>query len=165
MTTITKLIAGTVVGAGVIAGLRYFTNIERAQAQLQIVPNMYVHKLSLEGLVLRIDALLKNPTNATFTLKYPFIEITHKKILVGSSQVVNKDIRIPAFGQVLIQGMMVSIPVIGFVSVVFDLVTSLSNREPVILNVGVITTVDLGWTQVAYEHRQDITLKSKRKAK
>jgi len=159
MNTLIKIITGTVAGAGVIAVVRYFSNIERAQAELQIVPNMYVHKISLEGLVLRIDALLKNPTNASFTLKYPFIEITHKNTLVGSSQVVNKDIRIPEFGQVLIQGMMVSIPVIGFVSVVFDLITSLNNHEPVILNVGVITTVDLGWTQVAYEHRQDITLK------
>ena len=159
MNTLIKIIAGTIAGAGVIAGVRYFSNIQRAQAELQIVPNMYVHKISLEGLVLRVDALLKNPTNASFTLKYPFIEITHKNTLVGSSQVVNKDIHIPAFGQVLIQGMMVSIPVIGFVSVVFDLITSLNNHEPVILNVGVITTVDLGWTQVAYEHRQDVTLK------
>src|ERR1700678_746553 len=120
MNTLIKIIAGTLAGAGVIAGVRYFSNIERAQAELQIVPNMYVHKISLEGLVLRIDALLKNPTNASFTLKYPFIEITHKATLVGSSQVVDKNIKIPAFGQVLIQGMMVSIPVIGFVSVVFD---------------------------------------------
>ena len=159
MNTIVKLIAGTVAGAGVVAGVRYFTNIKRAQAELQIVPNLYVHSITLEGLVLRIDALLKNPTNASFTLKYPFIEITHKNTLIGSSQVVNKNIKIPAFGQVLIQGMMVSIPVLGFVTVVYDLITAINNNEPVILNVGVITTVDLGWTQVAYDHRQDVTLK------
>ena len=159
MNTIAKLIAGTVAGAGVIVGVRYFSNIKRAQAELQIVPNMYVHKISLDGLVLRIDALLKNPTNASFTLKYPFIEITHGNTLIGSSQVVDKNIKIPSFGQVLIQGMMVNIPVIGFATIIYDLITSLNNHEPVILNVGVITTVDLGWTQVAYEHRQDVTLK------
>ena len=159
MSAIIKIVAGTVIGAGVIAGITYVRGITRAQAQLQIVPSIYLHKISLEGLVIRVDALLKNPSGASFKIKYPFIEIMHSGKLIGSSQVVNKDITIPSYGQVMIKDMMVTIPTLNFFSIISDLLLSINNNEPVVLNVGVITTVDLGWTQTAYEHRQDLTLK------
>ena len=159
MSATNKIIAGTVIGAGVIAAIAYFKNINRAQAQLQIVPNASIYQLSLEGLTIKVDALLKNPTGASFKLKYPFIELTHKNVLVGSSQVINKDIKIPAYGQVLIQDMMVKIPVLSFFSVVYDMVKALHNKQSIVFTVAIITTVDLGWTQVAYEHKQDLTLK------
>ncbi len=156
---LTKIIAGTVIGAGAIAGIAYLRNIKRAQVQLQVIPNANIHKLSLEGLTIKVDALLKNPTGASFKIKYPFIEITHKGVLAGSSQVVNKDIKIPAYGQVLIQGMMVKIPVLSFFSVMYDVVKSLLNNKAIVFTVGVITTIDLGFSQLPYEHKQDLTLK------
>ncbi len=159
MSVTNKLIAGTVLGAGAIAAIAYFRNISRAQAQLEVVPNASIHQLSLEGLTVRVDALLKNPTGASFKLKYPFIELTHKNVLVGSSQVVNKDIKIPAYGQILIQGMMIRVPVLSFFSVAYDLAKSLSNHQSIVFTVSVITTLDLGWTQTAYEHKQELTLR------
>ena len=159
MSATNKIIAGTVIGAGAIAAIAYFKNINRAQAQLQIIPNASIYKLSMEGLVVKVDALLKNPTGASFKLKYPFIELTHKNVLVGSSQVINKDIKIPPYGQVLIQNMMVKIPVLSFFSVVYDLIKSLMNKQSIAFTVAVITTVDLGWSQVAYEHKQDLIIK------
>ncbi|MFI5195717.1 MAG: hypothetical protein ACHQD8_01385 [Chitinophagales bacterium] len=159
MNAITKIIAGTAVGAGLIGAFTYVRGLTRAQAELQIVPSIYLHKVSLEGLIIRVDALLKNPTRANFKIKYPLIEIMHAEKLVGSSQMVDKDIHIPSFGQVMIQDMMVTIPVLNLFSVASDLMLSINNHEPVVLNVGVITTLDLGWTQTAYVHRQDITLK------
>ncbi len=159
MSAITKIVAGTVIGAGVIAGINYVRGITRAQAQLQIVPSIYLHKISLEGLVIRVDALLKNPTKASFKIKYPFIEIMHSGKLIGSSESVNKNISIPSYGQVMIKDIMITIPTLNFFSIISDLLLSINNNEPVVLNVGVITTVDLGWTQTAYEHRQDLTLK------
>lgn len=157
--SITKVIAGTVIGAGAIVGIAYFRNLKRAQAQLQVIPNANIHKVSLDGLTIRVDALLKNPTGAGFKIKYPFIEISHKNMLVGSSQVVNKDIKIPAFGQVLIQDMMVKIPVLSFFSAMYDVVKSLLNNKAIVFTVGVITTIDLGFSQLPYEHKQDLTLK------
>ncbi len=159
MSLTNKIIAGSVIGIGAIGLVAYFKRINRAQAQLQVIPNASIFQLSLDGLTVKVDALLKNPTGASFKIKYPFIELTHKDMLVGSSQVVNKDIKIPAYGQVLIQDMMVKIPVLSFFSVVYDMVKSLMNNKSIVFTVGVITTVDLGWTQVAYEHKQDLTVK------
>jgi hypothetical protein len=159
MSLTNKVIAGTVIGVGTIAAIAYYNRISRAQVQLQVIPNASIYQLSLDGLTIKVDALLKNPTGASFRIKYPFIELTHKNVLVGSSQVINKDIKIPAYGQVLIQDMMVKIPVLSFFSVVYDLVKSLMNKQSIVFTVGVITTVDLGWTQAAYEHKQDLTIK------
>ncbi len=159
MSLTNKVIVGTVIGAGTIALIAYYNRISRAQVQLQVIPNASIYQLSLEGLTIKVDALLKNPTGASFKIKYPFIELTHKNVLVGSSQVINKDIKIPAYGQVLIKDMMVKIPVLSFFSVVYDMVKALTNKQSIVFTVGVITTVDLGWTQVAYEHKQDLTIK------
>ena len=159
MSATNKAIAGTVIGAGVIAAIAYFKNINRAQEQLQVILNASIYQLSLEGLTVKVDALLKNPTGASFKLKYPFIELTHKNVLVGSSQVINKDIKIPAYGQVLIQDMMIKIPVLSFFSVAYDMIKALMNKEPIVFTVAVITTLNLGWTQKAYEHKQELTLR------
>jgi hypothetical protein len=157
--SIAKVITGTAIGAGLLAVIAYFKNINRAQAQLEVVPVVNIHQLSLEGLTVRVDALLKNPTGGSFKIKYPFIKLTHKDVLLGSSQAVNKDIKIPAFGQVMIKDMMVKIPVLSFFSVGYDIIKALMNKQPVTLTISVITTADLGWTQVAIEHKQDMALK------
>jgi hypothetical protein len=137
----------------------YFKNIDRAQAELEVVPTINIHKLGLDGLTVRVDALLKNPTGASFKIKYPFIKLTHKDVLLGSSQSVDKDIQIPAFGQVMIKNIMVNVPPISFFSVSYDIIKALMNKQPIVLAISVTTTAYLGLTQVAIEHKQDMTLK------
>lgn len=159
MNTTDKILAGSAIGIAAIATIAYVSRISRAQVQLQVIPNASIYKIGLDGMTIKVNALLKNPTGASFKLKYPFIELTHKNVLVGSSQVVNKDIRIPKYGQVLIKDMMVNIPVLSFFSVVYDMIKALMNKQPITFTVGVITTVDLGWSQVAYEHKQELVVK------
>ncbi|MBL7692260.1 MAG: hypothetical protein JNM41_11750 [Flavipsychrobacter sp.] len=159
MSTANKILAGTVIGAGAIAAIAYLKNIKRAQAQLEIIPVINIHQISLEGLTVRVDALLKNPTGASFKIKYPFVKLNHKDALLGSSQAVNKDIKIPAFGQVMIKDIMIKVPVLSFFSVGYDIIKALMNKQPITLTISVITTADLGVTQVAIEHKQDMTLK------
>jgi hypothetical protein len=154
-----KIIAGAILGAGTLAVIAYFNNIVRAQGSLQVIPNGSIYKLGLDGLTIRVDALLKNPTGAGFKIKYPFIKVAHKEVIVGSSQSIDKDITIPAYGQVMIQGMMVKIPALNFFTVGYDVVKSLLQHNPITFTIEVVTTVDLGWKQIAYEHKQELTLK------
>lgn len=159
MSTANKILAGTVLGAGTLAAIAYLRNIKRAQAQLEIIPVINIHQLSLEGLTIRVDALLKNPTGASFKIKYPFVKLNHKDALLGSSQAVNKDIKIPAFGQVMIKDIMIKVPVLSFFSVGYDIIKALMNKQQVTVSISVITTADLGVSQIAIEHKQDMTLK------
>lgn len=159
MATLNKVILGTAIGAGVVALIRYFANMNRASVQLEVIPNAAIHSLSWTGLTIRVNAILKNPTAASFKVKFPYIKILHKDVILGSSQVVDKDISIPAYGQVVIDSMMIEIPTLSFLSVAYTIIKALNNKEPVALVVQTITTIDLGWSKIPFEHKQEITLK------
>src|SRR5215212_2749698 len=94
-----KVLTGTLIGAGVIAGYSYYLKMTKTKAELQVVPDASIHQVNWNGITIRLDLLLKSPTKGSFSMKFPFIKLTYKDSLVGSSQVVNQDIKIPAFGQ------------------------------------------------------------------
>ncbi|QHS60823.1 hypothetical protein [Chitinophaga agri] len=157
--TTSKFLAGAFIIGGAVAGGSYLYNMRRASVQLEIIPKAYVHSLSWTALTLRIDALLKNPTRASFKVKFPYIRITYEGSLLGSSQVVDKDIQIPSFGQVVIDSMMVELPVISIASGAYSIIKALFDKKPVKLSATVITTIDLGWSRIPYNSSTDITLK------
>ncbi len=102
MSLVTKILAGTVISAGAIAGWSYVKNLKKAQAELEVVPKASIYQLSWDGLTIKVDVLLKNPTKGSFSVKFPFVKLLYKDATIGSSQVVNKEIKIPQFGEVLI---------------------------------------------------------------
>lgn len=157
--TANKLLAGAVVIGGVIAGGSYFYNMRRASVQLEVIPKAYIHSLSLTALTIRVDALLKNPTRASFKVKFPYIRVTYSGSLLGSSQVIDKDIQIPSFGQVVIDSMMVELPVLSIASNAYSIVKSLLDKKPVKLEATVITTIDLGWSRIPYSSPAEFNLK------
>lgn len=154
-----KIFTGAVIIGGAIAGGSYFYNMRRASVQLEVIPKAYLHSSSWTTLVIRVDALLKNPTRASFKVKFPYIRITYGDSLIGSSQVINKDIQVPAYGQVVIDSMMVEVPVMSIVSSVYGIVKALYNKESVKLKAEVITTIDLLWSRIPYSSNTDIVLK------
>lgn len=154
-----KFIVGATIIGGAIAGGSYFYNMRRASVQLEVIPKAYLHSMSWSALTIRVDALLKNPTRASFKVKFPYIRITYGDSLLGSSQIIDKDIRIPAYGQIVIDSMMVEIPVISILSGAYAIVKSLYAKESVKLKTQVITTINLGWSRIPYDSATDIVLK------
>lgn len=154
-----KILAGVVIVGGAIAGGSYFFNMRRASVQLEVIPKAYIHSLSWSALKIRVDALLKNPTRASFRVKFPYIRFTYGDTLLGSSQVIDKDITIPAYGQVVIDGMMVELPVLSLLSGAYNVIKALHEKKPVTLKATVITTINLGWSRVPYDSSTDIVLK------
>lgn len=159
MSLLTKIIAGTALGAGAIAGWSYVNNLKRTVAELEVIPKVSLYQLSLDGLTIKVDVLLKNPTKGSFSVKFPFVKILYKDTTIGSSQVIDKDIRIPPYGEAMIDKIMVRIPVTGMFSTVYSLVKSLNSKEPVKLVLKTISTIDLGWSKVPYENNTEVTLK------
>src|SRR5437868_13498294 len=126
MSTLTKILATTVIGAGAIAGWSYLKNLKTAGAELEIVPKATIHSLSWNGLTIRLDVLLKNPTNGSFSLIAPFIKLLYKDTTIGSSTPVNKEFKLPAHGELMIDKIMVQIPMSKVFSVVFTLIKALT---------------------------------------
>lgn len=154
-----KILTGTLIGAGVIAAVGYVKKLKKTQAELEIIPTANLYQLTWNAIIVRADVLLKNPTKGTFSIKFPFVKLISGGTTLGSSQAVNKDIKIPAYGEVVISQILVTIPVSSFFSVASDVLKNLQNKKPVKLTVKVMTTVDLGWTQLPYESSNEITLK------
>jgi hypothetical protein len=159
MSAVSKILTGTLVGVGVIAVVGYVKKMKKTQNELEIIPTANIHEITWNAIVVRVDVLLKNPTKGTFAIKFPFVKLISNGTTVGSSQAVSKDVKIPAYGEVVISKLLVTIPITSFFSVASEVLKSLQNKKPVKLTVKIMTTVNLGWTELPYETSNEITLK------
>lgn len=154
-----KVLTGTLIGAGLIAGYGYYLKMKRTQAELEIIPDARLHEVSWDGLTIRIDLLLKNPTKGSFSIKFPFVKLTYKGTLVGSSEVVNKDIQIPAYGQAKIEKIMVNLPILSIFTVSSSILKAIQNNEQVKITATLMTTIDLGISKLPFEESHEVILK------
>lgn len=154
-----KILIGAGIGGGLIAGVSYLLRLRRTSVELETDTTVLVHKLDLKGITLRVDATLKNPTKTGLKIKFPFVKLVHKDTMIGSSQVINKDIEIPSFGEARVEQIMIRIPLSGIFSIGAALIKSLQSGEAVKLMVKIITTIDLGWKQLPYEKKDEVTLR------
>jgi hypothetical protein len=158
METWKKITVGTLVSGAVIGTTVYVLRLTKMNAELETIPMVKIHKLDFSGLTLRVDVQLKNPTRTPFKIKFPFIKLVYKGTTVGSSQVLDKDIQIPAFGEAVINQIMIKVPLMNIFSLSGGLIRALQNKEGVKLDVKTLSTIDLGWKKVPYSKVDTITL-------
>lgn len=158
METWKKITLGTVIGGAIIGGTVYVIRLNSMSAELETVAMVKIHKLDLTGLTLRVDVQLKNPTRTPFKIKFPFIKLVYKSTTIGSSQVIDKDISIPAFGEAVINQIMIRIPLMSIFSFSGGLIQAVQNKEAVKLDVNTLTIIDLGWKKMPYSKSDTITL-------
>lgn len=154
-----KILIGAGIGGGLIAGATYLLGLRRTSVELETVPTVMVHKIDLKGITLRVDVKLKNPTKTELKIKFPFVKLIYKDSTIGSSDVINKDVTIPSFGEAVASNIMIQVPLLGIFSLAGGMVKALQNGESVKINVKTISTIDLGVKTVPYEKEQEITIK------
>jgi len=159
MSLANKILATTVVGGGLIAGYSYYLKMQRTQAELEVIPDAKIHQVNWDGITIKIDLLMKNPTKGSFSIKFPFVKLTYKDNVVGSSQVVNKDIKIPAFGEAKVEKILVNIPILSIFSVSSSILKAVQKNEPLTIKATLITTIDLGLVKIPFEESHEVTLK------
>src|SRR5215210_5031271 len=151
MSLANKILATSIVGGGLIAGYSYYLKMQRTQAELEVIPDAKLHRVDWDGITIRIDLLMKNPTKGSFSIKFPFVKLTYKDSLVGSSQVVNKDIKIPAYGEAKIEKILVNIPILSIFSVSSSILKAIQNNEQLTIRTTLTTTIDLGFSKIPFE--------------
>ncbi len=154
MNNLTKILIGT----GVVITGGYLLKMGRTSANIETEIKAKIHSLKLSGISVRVDAKLKNPTDGTLKLKYPFVKLSYKDATIGSSQVVNQNITIPSFGEANIEGIMINIPLTGIFSVAMDLLQSLKTGNGVKVTIKVITTIYTTFSTIPYEYEMEQTL-------
>lgn len=173
MNRLKKILIGTTIGAGVIGLVSYLSKLKRTGAELESVVKANIHSLKFDGLTTRIDVKLKNPTDSSLKLKFPFVKVIYKqrvkengkeKVIekvIGTSKVINKDIAIPKHGEANITGIMITIPTTELLSLAGGVLNLLNKKQAVPITVKTITTIDLGWKKIPYTKSDDMTLKPK----
>lgn len=156
MNNLTKILIGT----GVVLTGGYLFRMNRTSANLEVEVNSQLLSLKISGLTVRINAKIKNPTDGTLKIKYPFLKLIYKGETLGSSQAIDKDITIPKFGEVNIEGVIINIPLTGIFSIAMDLLKSLKTSEGVKVSVKVITTIYTTFSTLPYEMEIEQTLKA-----
>lgn len=158
MVSIKKILLGLGIGGGAVAGGMYLWRLNKTSVNLEVVPTVKLHKLDLQGLVLRVDVQLKNPTRTSLKLKFPFIKLLIKGNSIGSSQAVNQDIAIPAFGEAKFEAIMIRIPMISLLSTAKNLLQAIQQGDAFKIGVTTMTTIDLGIRTVPYDKTDEVQL-------
>jgi hypothetical protein len=161
MPTWGKIFLGTTLVAGIGGAVAYALRLKRTGTQLESVAAAKIHSIKLDGLTIRIDVQLKNPSSTSLKIKFPFVKILFQDKVIGTSKVINKDITIPAYGEAKIDGIMITVPLTGLASIGGGLYNLLVKKQPAKIFVKTITTIDLGWQKFPYEKTDDNTLKPK----
>ena len=156
MNNLTKILLGT----GVVLTGGYLLKMSRTSANIETEIKAKIHSLKLSGIMIRVDAKLKNPTDGTLKIKYPFVKLSFQNSTIGSSQVVNQNITIPSFGEANIEGVMINIPLTGIFSVAMDLLKSLKTGTGVKVMIKVVTTIYTTFSTIPYEYEVEQTLKA-----
>ncbi len=158
MASIKKILLGLGIGGGAVAGGMYLWRLNKTSVNLEVVPMVKLHKLDLQGLVLRVDVQLKNPTRMSLKLKFPFIKLLIKGSIIGSSQAVNQDIAIPAFGEAKFEAIMIRVPMFSLLSTAKGLLQAIQQGDIFKIGVTTMTTIDLGIKKVPYEKTDEVQL-------
>ncbi len=158
MASIRKILLGLGIGGGLAAGGVYLWRLKNTSVSLEVVPTVTLHKVDLQGIILRVDVQLKNPTRTGLKLKFPFIKLLLKSESIGSSQAVNKDIALPAFGEAKFEGIMIRIPMLSLLSTANSLLQAVQQGSAFKIGVTTMTTIDLGWRKVPYEKTDEVQL-------
>lgn len=165
--SLSKIFTGGLIVSGLVAGWLFIKRMTRLKLNLEAIPNATLYKASFSGVTIKVDVVIKNPSNGSLIIKFPFVKLIYKSSIIGSSQVVNKDIKILPYSEVLIERIMITLPLLSTLSVGYALVKTLidrkknaSNPEPVKIGVMVITTAMVSGVQLPFSETYDIPIVS-----
>lgn len=156
---VTKLLIGLGLGAGAYAGFNYFRKMNATNKYLEIIPTAQLHKVNLLGVYIRMDIRFKNPDGGTFKIKYPHIRISYKGQSIGSSQVIDKEISIPAYGEAVVNGIMIEIPITNILTTGYQIYKDIIGNKPVTLEALTHTNIIVGFQSVPYDKVSEFTIK------
>lgn len=157
----TKIFLGTTVGAGLIWLAAYLSGKKKTGDKLDTETKVNVHSVKLNGLTLRIDVILKNPTEGTLTIRQPYVRVLFDKKLIGTSTIKNTLIDIPGYGVKALDAIYLTIPATGLLTLGDGLFKVLLKKQPAKITAITISSVKLGGKFVPYEKAELYNIKPK----
>jgi hypothetical protein len=158
-----KIIIGTTIGAGILLALKYLSGLKKTGDKLDTVTTVHLQPIKPNGLsfTLRIDVLLKNPTEGTLTIKQPYVKVLYGTKEIGTSQIVNKEIEIPAYSPKALDPIFLTVPASGLLTLGDGLFKVLIKKQPAQITTLTMTSIKVGGSFNEYTKTDVTTLNQK----
>jgi hypothetical protein len=157
-----KLLAGTVAGGAAIGFYAYYRSLRRLQKNMEVVIKAAVQSVKTEGITIKIDALIKNPTDGEIRMRFPHIRLKFNGETAGSSQVINRDIFFKAYSESKIENILIFIPAYGLAVAAVKAVKDVKEKKAVTITIETSSTIYAGPSKIPYTDSQDITIRLKK---
>ncbi len=143
--------------AGAGLAVLYLMNLNRLSSELETVTSVSISKLTLTGLELKVDVILKNPSGGSLKVKYPFVKMQYGTSTFATSEAKNEDFVLPQYSEVKLPAIYVNIGLLTLASSVPDALAELRKNGKVDITVKTITTLN---NTIPYTLTDTITLKN-----
>ena len=149
-----------IIGGGLIAGTVSLLSMSNTGSQLETVASGRIHKLTLSGVIVRVDIKLKNPTNGKLKLRFPFIKLSHGDSTIGSSKPLNTVLEIPQHGEAVAKDIEIEIPYASLIFGAAGLIKEFKSGDAVKVQITTKSAVILAFNkEIPYNKVEDVVLK------
>jgi hypothetical protein len=146
------------IGAGAAAalyGATYLLKLNRLSNELESVTKVSIYKVSLSGIELKIDVILKNPSGGSVKVKHPFVKMIYGATTIASSTIKDVNITIPKFSEVNMEPIMINIGFLNLATTVPALFKEYRETGKLNLIVKTVSTIN---DSLPYTKTDNITL-------
>jgi hypothetical protein len=102
MNTLAKVGLGLLAAFGIYKGYKAFSTKKMSEKLNVEVVNPRVHDVKFDGIVLRTDVRLQNPTKGQMTLTQPYVKLFSTGEMIASSKVENKQFVIKPMSEIML---------------------------------------------------------------
>ncbi|PTB98011.1 hypothetical protein C9994_00190 [Marivirga lumbricoides] len=136
---------------------RYLLRLNRASNTIVTRTTLAVNKVGLSGLELKASVRLQNPNPISLSLQFPFVNLTYRESSIGSSQVKDEILELPANGE---KAFNIIIQSVGWLALIqtlgSDLVQSIRSGQKATIEL--MTTVTTKVNGIPYNQTELIKL-------
>ncbi len=93
--------------AGLAAGVYGLSKLSHASGQIVTSVMARIFSIDFTKLVIAIDVTIKNPTNTSISIKYPFLKLMYKGSALASSDLKDETFTITPFSQIVIKNIQI----------------------------------------------------------
>ncbi len=152
------IVIGTALGAGLVWVISSLMSKKKVGDKLDTKVKVMVHSINFNGLTLRIDVTLINPTEGTLTIKQPYIKVLFRNKDIGTTQLENKQVEIPAYSPKQLDSIFLTIPATGLFSLGDGLLKLLLKKIPVQITTKIFTSIYIAGGFKSYEKNDVMNL-------
>ena len=144
-------------GAAAFFAGRYLHRLNQPSKTIVTRTSLQVNKVSLSGIELKANVRLQNPNPINLSIQYPFVNLTYKDASLGSSQVKDETIQLPANGE---ESFNITIQSAGWLSLIqvlgTELVQKIRSGQKAVLDV--VSTVTTKVNGIPYQQQETLKL-------